>query len=173
MVSRGSIEIIPFQSESSEKVEALRSVLASAGPRTKLFRCITNGQTLNGAEACITAASFSKDPYVGLVPDGTEKQIKLAANYPNDEDHYVIDTDLGPVRVYAIKFEAAISVKTSTLPVTEVQDYRSGDTPIAQVALVPIEINGDKYRFEFHHVEQTGETHILMRKLGESSGSEG
>ena len=94
----------------------------------------------------------------------------MVADYPNDHDHFVVDTAVGPIRIAQIAFLAEFSLTTKSLPPSVLQEYKSHNGErISQSAIFPVEINQQNWAFELHNLGATGETHVLLRRMSDSS----
>jgi hypothetical protein len=94
--------------------------------------------------------------------------------YPNDDSHFLVHTELGDVRVVRIDFHAELSVRTTQIPVTRLSDYvrsDSGDS-IAQSAAFEFSALGYQLSLEMHKLGESGETRIVVRKLGPATTAE-
>ena len=106
-----------------------------------------------------------------LTENGPEKRVRLHANY-TDEDHFVIETSEGPIRLRAIVFEGELRLKETLVPLmvtAEYQHVHSGET-ISQIAsFAPQSILGMKFSTELHKMADTGETHVILRRLDDNA----
>jgi hypothetical protein len=110
----------------------------------------------------------SQNLFDGVQVDSESRAVHLHVRYENDDDHFVIDTPVGPVRVEAIRFVGTLKVSESLVPLTVTSEYRSLETGevISQVAaFAPHEIQGMHLSLELHRLGETGETHVLLRKI--------
>jgi hypothetical protein len=72
------------------------------------------------------------------------------------------------VRIRGITFEGELSLKEQMVPLMGVNEYRGEDGPIAESALFqPQELGGfGQLALEMHRIADTGETHVILRKIG-------
>jgi len=140
--------------------------MGTAGAR--ILRATPSEALVTPAEALMYALDSEKEElFADLEPNGPSKTARFQVSYPNDDDHFVVDTDEGPVRVKAIDFSAVLSVRERLLPLIEVQEYRVSDTSeiISQVAsYAEMEANGINFVFELHRLPEG--THLTIRKTG-------
>jgi hypothetical protein len=130
-----------------------------------LLRSIKTGE--KSSPLAVFSAEVSSRPEffedVGANQHG--KPIRFTVRYPNDGDHYVVDTDHGPVRVQAIRFEGELSLKTKEVPVGHLTEYantRDGN-PISQSAAFEFQACDRNLSLEMHKIVETGETHLVLR----------
>ncbi|MGQ0802166.1 MAG: hypothetical protein ACT4NL_18885 [Pseudomarimonas sp.] len=72
------------------------------------------------------------------------------------------------MRVEAIRFDGQVVAKFYDMPMLASTEYRDSDTgiPISQVlTFAPQEIAGMNFSLEFHHLAESGETRILLRRV--------
>lgn len=161
-----AVQFLLSKDEPTERAEALDAFLKKQIGDARILRSVSTGQLATPAEAFQGAASTICDPFDGLEENGDGKKLKLKAQYPNDDDHFVIDTDAGPIRILEILFEGEFSLKTKFLPVADVREYKGeGAASIAQSVVFPVEVNREDFAIELHHLAESGETHVLLRKL--------
>jgi len=80
----------------------------------------------------------------------------------------VVDTTAGPVRIKEIIFFGELCMREILIPLMDTAEYRhsNNDEPISQVAsFAPQAIHGRNYSLEMHQISETGETHVILRKL--------
>lgn len=160
------VQFLLSKDEPPERVKALGALLKEQTGDARILRSVSTGHLATPAEAFQSAALTICDPFDGLEENGNGNKLKLHIQYPNDDDHFVIDTSAGPTRIVGILFEGEFSLRTKFLPVAEVKEYKGeGSEPISQSVVFPIEINREDFAIEFHHMGESGETHVLLRKL--------
>lgn len=98
--------------------------------------------------------------------DNPTKNIQVTANYPDNSDHYIVETGKGKVRITQIYFDGTLRIKNETIPVGKIAEYtrNENDEAIAQVASFSLNVQGKDVSLEFHNLSETGETHVLLRK---------
>lgn len=103
--------------------------------------------------------------YDELMPRGGAKKIKLRVAYPQDDGHFVTDTELGKVRITEILFQGELSVEKEEIPIAAIRKYEnvSQEEDIATTASFDLEVDGRPMECSFHRIANTGETHILLR----------
>lgn len=153
---------------SDEKIAALKKLDLSTLGTSKNLKSTVSGQYLSPAEAFqLAVTSAEKMGHLEFPNSGNaSKQISLVANYPNDEDHFVLTTEVGPVRVQKIKFEGEIRMEEVLIPASEPVEYTSdGGTLISQSVNFQMEANDQNIAIEFHKLSNTGETHLVLRSV--------
>jgi hypothetical protein len=93
--------------ESQRELVAARLKREPVTNKTLLLRSIADGTTTSCDQAFLGVVNAAK-AHDHAQPGTMRKILKIKAIYPNDENHFVIDTEGGPVRVEAIEFEGEI-----------------------------------------------------------------
>lgn len=161
----GSVLLNP--AEAPDHVDAVALVLSGANGDAKILRSVKTSE-LSSLTSAFLGAIESQDLFNGIEPNGRTSSISLRVKYTNDDDHFVIDTDVGAVRVEEIVFTGELSITESQIPIGVTAEYRHTDSGelISQVAsFQPQTIQDSKFSLEMHRLTETGETHIMMRRL--------
>ena len=118
--------------------------------------------------------SERKDLFDGIETDGVARPLILRVQYPDDDSHFIINTELGDVRIRQIDFQAELSVKTTQVAVPRLTEYVRSDsgTAISQSAAFEFSALGAELSLEMHKLE-SGETNIVLRTLGPSKKTDG
>ena len=159
------------ESEPRERQLALVSLLSSIDGNAAILKSSKTGETTTAALAFSSAAGGIEGLFDDLVENGPEKRIHLHANY-TDEDHFVIETSEGPIQLRAIVFEGELRLKETLVPLMVTAEYRRSDSGevISQIAsFAPQSILGMKFSTELHKMADTGETHVVLRRLDSNS----
>lgn len=160
--------ILINEGEGEERRAALSQLISSLPGDAKFLRSSKSGELVSAAEAFSGVVSEMGQLFEGLEPNGPGKKIRLRVQYTNETDHFVVDTSIGPVRVEAIDFLGELSIRERLIPLTVTAEYRQTETgePISQVAtFAPHSIHGMMFSLEMHRISESGETHIILRKL--------
>src|SRR6185436_17686330 len=64
-----------------------------------------------------------QDVFNAMKPADGARPIKLEAQYPDDADHFVLDTEVGSVRIESIVFHGKISVHETEVPIAAIKEY--------------------------------------------------
>ena len=147
---------------------ALAEMLLKLDGNSKILRSSSTGELCSLAFAFMGAATSSDGLFDGLVPNGEAKRVRLHATY-SKEDHFVVDVARGAVDIPAIVFEGELRLKENQIPMIYTGEYHSATDgePISQlVSFGPQSIMGMKFAVELHRVAQTGETHVVLRRVG-------
>jgi len=157
--------LVDLQESEARKSALLRAIRAEGG---RVLRAITTGVVSTGAEAFMGTMETTGEGerQFATIRPGETKPVQCHVEYVNDEDHFVVDTDEGPVRIRSIDFSAELSIHESVVPLTEIREYRISDSGevIAQIAsFAEMDVHGMKVAFEMHHFPKEG-THIALRK---------
>lgn len=160
-------KIIIDDSEGEEKRNALQTFLGNVDGNAKFLKSSSTGEFTSPALAFSGAAGGAPGVFDNLEVNGDAAPVRLKANYP-DDDHFIIETEVGPVNVKSILFTGTVSLKCSEIPLFATSEYRKADTGeiVSQIAsFEPQSIHGMKFTTEMHKIGQTGETHIMLRRL--------
>lgn len=155
------------ESEPKENQLALANLLSSIDGNAAILKSSKTGETTTAAMAFSVAAGGTDGLFDDIAGNGPEKKVRLHANYTND-DHFVIDTSEGPIQLHAIVFEGELRLKETLVPLMVTAEYRHANTGevISQIAsFSPQSILGMKFSTELHKMTQTGETHVVLRRL--------
>lgn len=159
------------ESEPKARQLAMANLLSSIDGNPAILKSSMTGETATAAMAFSAAAGGIEGLFDDLTESGPEKRVHLHANY-TDEDHFVIETSEGPIRLRAIVFEGALRLKVTVVPLMVTAEYRhanSGEV-ISQIAsFAPQSIVGMKFSTELHKMADTGETHIILRRLADNA----
>ena len=159
--------VIIDESESDERKQVLCDSMAGVPISAAFLKRSKDGQTGTLADAFGAAVRSEGMLFDDVVPNGPSKEIELTVRYENDEDHFVVETRIGPIRVKSIVFEGELCVKETLLPLWMTTEYQNLETgkPISQTAtFLPQELLGTKLSMELHRIE-TGEIHIGFRRV--------
>lgn len=160
-------KVLIDESEGENKRHALEEFMREVDGGVAFLKSSSSGELVTPAIAFSSAASGTKGIFDELVENGPEIDIKIHATY-TDEDHFVIDTAEGSVKVRTIIFVGGIRLTKELIPLFSTSEYRQVDTGevISQVAsFAPQSIHGMKFSTEIHKMGDSGETHIIMRRL--------
>lgn len=159
--------LIPSDDELPDRIEGLKRRLAGAAGDSKLLHPVGGNGDISVAQAFANALEHEEKALEGLVANGPPKTVKARVRYTNDEDHFIVDTDAGPVRIREIHFKGEVSLAERRIPFDALKEYRRDRTneTIAQTVTFPLEYQGSKFAFEMHKLADTGETVVVLRKL--------
>lgn len=161
--------------ESPTNIQAVNDVLSAKDSSEAILRNTKTGVVSPLLQAFLYMVEQEKLLH-DVVPDAGAKPVSFVVEYTNDEDHFVIDTENGPVRVRQIHFSGELQCTTEdSLGLVATSEYRnveSGEV-ISQVATFePLVLEGGtSMSLELHKLTETGETHIVMRATTNPSGS--
>lgn len=159
------------ESEPQEKRQALADLLSKASAKDAFLKSSKSGERTTPAHAFSGAAGGVDGLFDDLAPNGPEKTVRLHANY-TDDDHFVVETAKGPVRLSAIVFDGELRIIETLIPLMVTAEYRRAETGevISQVAsFAPQSINGMKFSTEMHKMADTGETRVILRRLPDNA----
>ena len=159
--------LIVDEKESISHIEALAKVLSVKAGNERILRSTQTGElwTVNGV-----VQSFldrNKHVFTNCKPNHPEKVQKFTIKYPDDKSHFVVETEIGPVRIMEILFAAKISIIDTPAPIDLSAEYRRLDDGgvVSQVATFPLPSRNRNLSLEMHNINETGETHIVLRTL--------
>jgi hypothetical protein len=160
--------IIIREEESTERREELARVIAAHSDDMPLLRSISTGERVPLKNAFLGAVNGVEGLFDDIEPNKAGKRIKLHVRYTNKDDHFVVDTDLGEIRVESIIFYGELSIEQRSVPLNITTEYRQSKDGevISQVAgFESQDMLGHEFALELHKLTETGETHVLLRKI--------
>jgi hypothetical protein len=160
--------ILVGEEESEERKHALLEIISNAAGDAAFLKSSKTRESIAPASAFSAAVGEVRTLFDDLVPNGPERKVQLHVTYANDEDHFVVETPIGAIRVQAIVFEGELRIKETLVPLAVTAEYRHAEAgrPISQLAaFAPQAIHGMKFSMEMHRVAESGETHIVLRRL--------
>lgn len=163
-----SASLIIDEHETEERKQALLVELARENTDTSLLKASSTGQFVPARNAFHAAVDQVGNLFDDLLPNGPPKTINLYVEYPNDDDHFIVETSAGAIRVRAIAYRGELRCKEIHIPLSATSEYRDAETgqPISQAAVfAPQSIMGMKFATEMHRMAESGETHIILRRL--------
>ncbi len=157
------------QDEIGDKAQraALEEAIRGQDGNAKLLKKSKTGERVSAAETFDGAVRLVENLFNKVEPNSSAKEITLNVKYTGEDDYFVIETTSRPFRIDRIIFQGELIVKERLVPITRSAEYRattSGET-ISQVVTFSDETaQGVDFALEFHKIEETGETHVLLRK---------
>lgn len=160
--------ILINEDESQERRKELIRAISKQTDDDHVLRSVSTGNKVPLKNAFLGAVNKVGGLFDDIEPNGAGKKIKLHVNYESDTDYFVVDTDLGEIQVKSIIFYGELSIKQRSIPLTVTSEYRKSTDGevVSQVAgFAPHEILGHEFSLEMHKINDTGETHVIMRKI--------
>lgn len=152
--------------ETPERERAATTLVSRTSSKAPFLRETKTGQMISVVDAFQVAVQQQPELYSGLVPNGSSKHVKFVGNYRDDEDHYVLDTPVGPVRVTGIEFEGELSIIQTDVPLEELSEYRriGNKDAISQTASFALPVRERIIKIDLHHLTQSGQTCIAIEQ---------
>lgn len=160
-----SARLLVNESTSEEARAAFHQVVVSATGADRILLSTSKGSRHTMAEAFLGAVEHAK-LMEDFEPGSPSRHVKIHAQYPDDTDHFVVETAAGPVRIEVIAFQGELAVSETLVPVDLASKYRNDETgeTISQVAtFAPQHIAGKHIALEFHRMGEDGETYVILR----------
>jgi len=159
------------EQETTEQEAAATTLVTSTSPKDPLLRSTKTGETVSTVTAFHVAVQQYQELYEGLVPNEPPKTVKFTANYLDDDDHYVLDTAAGPVRITSIEFGGELSINQNDIPLSQFSEYRKvgSKDPVSQTASFVFPFRGQTVTLDLHHITESGQTHFAVRQTGTST----
>jgi hypothetical protein len=160
--------LIVDERESEERKQAVLAALGRENADTSLLKASSTGQCVPVRNAFHAAVEQAGCLFDGLELNGPPKTVKLRVEYTNDDDHFVVETPVGEIRIRTIVYHGELRRKKILIPLSGTTEYRNSETrkPISQAAVfAPQSIMGMKFATEMHHMADSGETHVILRYL--------
>jgi hypothetical protein len=146
---------------------ALAEKLRQCTGDTKILRASDSGNLVSGSEAFLAAVLSQESLFDDLQPNGPRRSVHVRASYPNDRSHFTVDVGSGSVRIHEILFAGELFIRQSDVPIEALREYRRDPhgQRISQTAMFPVEAHGMRFSLEFHNLADTGQTHVLLRRV--------
>lgn len=151
----------------AELREAFEATMRTADQSRPPLYAVEHGQLVELKDAFSGAVSSVGALWDQIEAGAPPRQVRIRAIYPAD-DHFVVRTPDGDVTIRAIEFEGELSVHKTILPLSIATEYSGVEesVPISQnVAFEACTIGEGRFRLELHHLRETGDTHVVMRKV--------
>lgn len=164
-------KFIISKTESQAKQKSLKKLLKKIDTNSAFLRSSSTGELSTPIMAFSNVISTQDEIYDQLEPNGFKKRISVNAVYP-DNDHFFIDTDKGEVKVSTIIYTGELQILETSHPINLTAEYKHSEDGkvISQVAsFTPHSIYGMKFATELHKISETGETHIILRRLSDNT----
>jgi hypothetical protein len=152
----------------SRKAAALKAIKAANGGDPLLISSVTK-EAATPSQAFLAAVQSIPDAFDPVTPD-RPREMHVISSY-KDEDHFLIETAEGAVRLATIEFLGELRLEETEFPVIKTVEYRHSDSgaAISQVAAFePQSILGQKLSFELHRVASSGQIHVAIRNLSKA-----
>lgn len=157
----------------TELLASLRETLAKVNGDTPVLRSVKSGEIVSVANAFLGAVQL-QDLFSKLNSGDPPQRVKLRVVYTNDEDHFIIDTEAGSIRVTEIAFRGRLTTAASLVLVSRSEQYLrvgSGE-PISEFVAYDLgAFNGSMFSLELHRIADTGATHLMLRNVGRAEGT--
>ena len=160
--------ILINEDETQERREELARVITKLTDDDDILRSINTGDKVPLKNAFLGGVNEVGSLFDDVEQNGTGKKIKLHVNYESKTDYFVVDTELGEIQVKSIIFDGELSIEQRSIPLTVTSEYKktTGGEVVSQVAgFGPQEILGHELTLELHKINDTGETHVVIRKI--------
>jgi hypothetical protein len=99
--------------------------------------------------------------------------VRVLSNYPNPQDHFLLTTVAGDVRILSIDYRFEVRTKVRFLPLTVSQRYSdvSGIAISDTAGFTPALMGSKLLQLELHNLKSSGETHVVMTCVDDNFGS--
>lgn len=165
-----SLLIAPTETEETRK--ALAETLEAFNTDSPILRSSSTGQLVPLRNAFHGAIESQENLFEDLEVNGPPRTVRVLADYVNDADHFVVQTRVSQVRIRAIQYRGELRLKELLIPLIGTTEYRDAITggSISQAAVfAPQSIMGMKFTTEMHKMAETGETHVILRRLPDNA----
>lgn len=151
-----------------EKVAALNKVLATFDRNTPFLVSSKTGEKVLPDNAFLAVVNSQNNLFDSVEVNGPGRKVNIRVQYDNPEDHFVVNTEVGCLRIMEILFQGEISVEETTIPViggVEYKKVKDSELISQAVAFAPQELIGQKFSMEFHQIEGEDEMRLVLRKV--------
>lgn len=160
-----STKILVNENTPEELRTALQKVKVNTDCNAKILRAIKSGDYHTVTDAFLGVVE-QQHLFDGIEPNGAGKKVTLHVHYSNDDDHFVVKTELGEVRVEVMVFHGELTIVEALVPIDVTTKYRNLETgeTISQIAaFAPQDIAGRRMALELHRMGEDGETYVILR----------
>ncbi len=157
-----TFNISPLEPE--ERHQELSELIKKVMPEEPFLRSIKTGEMVSIDAAFKSAIQANPHLSEQLQPNEPPIPLNLTINYPNDEDHFVVDAPSGAIRITQILFTGELSLKLTHIPVQNSQysHLKTGEV-ISQSAAFPFTIDNKDVSLEMHRIPDSEFTHVILR----------
>jgi hypothetical protein len=151
---------------SPQERAGLSDLVAEVKGDTPVLRSVSTGEAITLPQAFSAVCSANPALFEDVTADGPPKLVRLLARY--SDEHFVVETVAGPVAIREIRFTGELRINKTRLPIVYTGEYRDAHSgaPISQVVTyAPQSVMGSQFALELHKLAETGETHVIMRKV--------
>lgn len=160
--------LYPLESATEAERSALSERIKQAAPENTILKSSKTGLLCKNGEAFVNVVDESL--FDGLIPGGPSRPVQYLVDYVNDDDHFVVSTDAGDIRIGRILFVGELSVSQRMLSLANAREYGSavsGDIISQTAESEPILVGDTKVVFGFHHIAKNGTTVLSIRRIDE------
>jgi hypothetical protein len=100
-----------------EKLAALNKVLSTVDKKNLFLVSSKNGEKVLPENAFLAVVKTQNDLFDSVEVNGLARKVNIRAKYDNPEDHFIVNTNLGPLRILEILFQGELSIEETTIPV--------------------------------------------------------
>jgi hypothetical protein len=162
------LTILVNQEKYNDEQRASLEGMFKGSAEAVLLKSSKTGESSRPQNAFLGVVDQQGTLFDDVLPNGPGKNVNLHVRYVNDEDHFIIETPAGPIRVDAILFEGELSIRKTLVPLSATSEYRRAKTGevISQLAAFSPQLEGAMFSLEMHRIADSGATHITLRKVG-------
>lgn len=161
-----SARLLINESTPEDLRSALHEVVTGADGGAKILRSVKTGESHTLSNAFLGAVEHH-DLFNDVNPGDPGKKVTLHVQYVGEDDHFVVETAIGDVRVEVIVFQGELTAVETLVPIdttTKYSNLDTGETISQVVSFAPQKILGTPMSLEFHRMGEDGETYIVLRK---------
>ncbi|WP_176962221.1 restriction endonuclease [Mariprofundus sp. NF] len=143
---------------------ALEKRLVAVEPSDPILISTETDQHVTVCEAMQIAVNKTGNLYDDLNTDGASKEINLRVIFESDDSHFVVESEVGRIRIAEILFTGDLSVTIEEVPISTINNYEntSHDEHIASSVGFNFNIESLPVEMAFHKINETGEMHISL-----------
>ncbi|EKE18807.1 MAG: hypothetical protein ACD_9C00228G0004 [uncultured bacterium] len=152
----------------AEELSALEKRLATADTKTPILVSSKTGELVLSENAFLGAVNSLGNLFESVEVNGPSRKITIRVQYDNPEDHFVVATELGLLRIMEIGFKGELSVNETSVPMLGGASYKkvkNGELIAQVVRFAPQELIGQAFSMEFHKIEGEEEMRLVLRKV--------
>lgn len=149
-----------------EVVEAAIELITTSNPATVELHS-SDGKCTVSINQLFIAVAVQSGQFDDMRANQPARTVQINAQYQND-DCFLVKTRAGSASLCNIIFHGELEIREGLLPLVRSEEYREtnkGRVISQLVSYAPIAVQGIEIVIEFHHIPETGETHLTARRL--------
>ena len=153
--------------ESVDRREAFSAAIREKGISDSILYSTKDKRYVSPIDVFSAALSSRPELFDEVKANEPGRDLHMRVPYPDDQDHFIVQTTLGPIRVRALEFHGVLQKSRTDIALEHFKKYShaaSGES-ISESASFPFTAFNMNLALEMHMVAESGITHVVLRKL--------